>query len=110
MLVMGIGKGVCQIMGQLAQSVILPDAPFGTPLQIPDAAVDVELGADKVMSLRLMGKSDPSQKGERIAVRLKGAELESQFIAAGGKSAAAAEQGIGQLFVAAFLLRNSLRK
>ena len=110
MIIVRKGECISQIMGQFAERVVLQDVPTIALLKQSDFSADVRAGIGKIMSTKSPAPECPPQKGERVAVRLKGTEQEGQFVAACAKSAVTAEQGCGQQFVAAFLHGNSLRK
>ena len=90
-------------MGQFAQRVVVPDGPAVPALQPGNAGVDIVLGVGVVVPPELPRPQRPLQVGQRITVRLKGAEQERKFKASGAKSVFMPQQGGCQQFVTAFL-------
>ena len=105
---MRISKGVRQIVGQLAQRVVLPDGPMRTLLESLNVDIDIGLGIGKVVTAEPISPSGPLQIGQWIAVRLKRAKQKGQFKSFGVKSILAVEQSGGQKLVAAFFQKGHL--
>lgn len=101
--VVGKGEGIGQIMGQLAKRVVLPDVPAFLPAQPPDPAMDIAAGVGKIMSHQESPVPGTLQIGQRIAVRLKGAEQKGQSKALFFKTFRMRQQGAGQKSVTSFL-------
>ena len=102
-LVVGVGEGVGQIVGQLAQGVILPHGPGGPPLEPLDMGGDIGLGIAVIVPAELVGAQGTLQIGEWIAVRLEGAEQKRPPKTSGGESALAAQKRGCQQSMTAFL-------
>ena len=108
--VVGECKRVGQIMGQLAESIVVPGLPAFALLQRLNFAADVTVGIGETVSAESTGAERASQEGEGIAVRLKGPEQKSQFMAALPEALVAFQKRGSQQFVAAFLQRESPQK
>ena len=108
-LIMGIGEGVRQIVGQLPQRIILPDVPAGALLEELDMGVDIGLGIGEVVPAELVCPAGAFQLRQGIAVRLEGAEEKGQFITLGAEPVLTAQELGGQQLVTALLQGSTSR-
>jgi hypothetical protein len=89
--IMGIGKGIRQIMGELAQGIVMPEIPFLPAPEPLDPGIQKGMAVGIMVSLENMAPEGASQVSKGIAVRLEGAKEKGGLIAPGRKSAAAVQ-------------------
>lgn len=59
MVVVGVSKGICQIVGQLAQGIVLPHRPMSPPLEAMNSGINIELRVGKIVPPKLLAPQEP---------------------------------------------------
>ena len=99
------GEGVCHIVGQFAQRIVVPQIPAVFLFQPLQPGQNIGTGIGKVVSAQQSGTDGPFQIGKGVAVRLEGTQQECKFMASGLKSLYIGKQGGSQELMTAFLHR-----